>query len=88
MLAAGLGLVLFENGRFFTWLLDDLKGGFIIRRLVNNSQYPYAVEQDGDEPRHFDTRWLNSEFGFLKLVAHASRIDRSDIVKDTWWAPD
>ncbi len=61
----------------------DLKGGFIIRRLANNSKYPYSVERDGDEPRHFDTRWLNSEFGYLKLVAIANRMDRTDITKDS-----
>jgi hypothetical protein len=61
----------------------DIKGGFIIRRVANNSQYPYAVERDGDEPRHFDTRWLNSEYGYLKLVAIANRMDRSDITKDS-----
>jgi hypothetical protein len=59
----------------------DLKGGFIIRRVANNSQFPYLVEQDGDEPRHFDTRWLNSEYGYLKLIAVANRLDRSDITK-------
>lgn len=61
----------------------DLKGGFIIRRVANNSQYPYSVERDGDEPRHFDTRWLNSEYGYLKLIAIANRMDRSDITKDS-----
>ncbi len=61
----------------------DLKGGFIIRRVSNDSQFPYAVERDGDEPRHFDTRWLNSKFGYLKLVAVANRMDRSDITKDS-----
>lgn len=61
----------------------DLKGGFVIRRLANNSQFPYAVERDGDEPRHFDTRWLNSDFGYMKLVAVANRMDRSDITKDS-----
>lgn len=61
----------------------DSKGGFIIRRVANNSQYPYAVEQDGDEPRHFDTRWLNSKFGYFKLVAIANRMDRSDFTRDS-----
>ncbi|MBK9322888.1 MAG: hypothetical protein IPM97_08090 [Bdellovibrionaceae bacterium] len=61
----------------------DLKRGFIIRRVANNSQYPYFVERDGDEPRHFDTRWLNSEYGYLKLIAVANRMDRSDITKDS-----
>lgn len=61
----------------------DLKGGFIIRRVSNNSQYPYSIEQDGDEPRHFDTRWLNSEYGYLKLIAIANRMDRTDITKDS-----
>ncbi|HPI40204.1 MAG TPA: hypothetical protein PLJ21_05330 [Pseudobdellovibrionaceae bacterium] len=62
---------------------NDLKGGYIIRRVSNNSQHPYTVERDGDEPRHFDTRWLNSEYGYLKLVAIANRMDRSDITKDS-----
>lgn len=61
----------------------DLKGGFIIQHVANNSQYPYSVEQDGDEPRHFDARWLNSDFGFLKLIAIVNRMDRSDITKDS-----
>jgi hypothetical protein len=56
----------------------DLKGGFFIRHLSNNSQYPYAVEYDGDEPRHFDTRWLNSGFGAMKLVGVVNRMDRVD----------
>lgn len=62
---------------------NDLKGGFIIQRVANNSQFPYLIEQDGDEPRHFDTRWLNSQFGYLKLVAIANRMDRIDITKDS-----
>ncbi len=62
---------------------QDLKGGFVIRSVANNSQYPYAVERDGDEPRHFDTRWLNSEFGYFKLIAIANRMDRRDITKDS-----
>lgn len=61
----------------------DLKGGFVIRKVANNSQYPYLIEQDGDEPRHFDTRWLNSEYGYMKLVSVANRMDRSDITKDS-----
>jgi len=61
----------------------DLKGGFIIRKVANNSQYPYLVERDGDEPRHFDTRWLNSEYGYMKLVAVANRMDRMDLTKDS-----
>jgi hypothetical protein len=56
----------------------DLKGGFFIRHLSNNSQYPYAVEYDGDEPRHFDTRWLNSGFAAMKLVGVVNRMDRVD----------
>lgn len=61
----------------------DLKGGFIIRKVANNSWYPYLVERDGDEPRHFDKRWLSSEYGYMKLVAIANRMDRSDIIKDS-----
>ena len=61
----------------------DLKGGFFIRHLSNNSQYPYMVEQDGDEPRHFDTRWLSSKFAQFKLVAIANRLDRSDVTRDS-----
>lgn len=61
----------------------DLKGGYFIRHMANNSAYPYTVERDGDEPRHFDARWLNSEFGYMKLVAIANRMDRADITKDS-----
>ncbi len=57
---------------------NDTKGGYFIRHLSNNSQYPYAVEYDGDEPRHFDSRWLNSRFGEMKLVAVVNRMDRAD----------
>lgn len=56
----------------------DTKGGYFIRHLSNNSQYPYAVEYDGDEPRHFDTRWLNSSFGEMKLIAIVNRMDKVD----------
>jgi hypothetical protein len=61
----------------------DLKGGFIIRHVANNSQHPYSVERDGDEPRHFDTRWLNSDYGYFKLIAIANRVDHSEITKDS-----
>lgn len=61
----------------------DLKGGYFIRHLSNNSQYPYTVEYDGDEPRHFDYRWLNSKFGFMKLVAVVNRMDRVDFDADS-----
>lgn len=61
----------------------DVKGGFLIHQVSNNSQYPYSVERDGDEPRHFDTRWLNSEHGYFKLIAIANRMDRIDITKDS-----
>ncbi len=56
----------------------DLKGGFFIRQLSNNSQHPYAVEYDGDEPRHFDQRWLRSKHGAFQLIAVVNRIDRQD----------
>lgn len=56
----------------------DLTGGFIIRKLSNNSQHPYSVEYDGDEPRHFDYRWLNSKLGHFKLIAVVNRMDRLD----------
>lgn len=56
----------------------DLAGGYFIRHLSNNSQYPYAIENDGDEPRHFDYRWLNSKFGYFKLIAVVNRLDRVD----------
>ena len=56
----------------------DLAGGYFIRHLSNNSQYPYTIEYDGDEPRHFDYRWLNSKFGYLKLIAVVNRLDRVD----------
>jgi hypothetical protein len=61
----------------------DQKGGYFIRHLSNNSQYPYLVEQDGDEPRHFDERWLWSEYAFFKLIAIVNRMDRIDITKDS-----
>lgn len=56
----------------------DTQGGYFIRHLSNNSQYPYAVEYDGDEPRHFDERWLNSKFAEMKLVGVINRMDRVD----------
>lgn len=56
----------------------DLKGGYFIRSLSNNSQHPYSVEFDGDEPRHFDARWLQSPHGFFKLIAVVNRLDRRD----------
>lgn len=57
---------------------NDSKGGFFIRQLSNNSQFPYAIEYDGDEPRHFDTRWLQSPHAQLKLVGVVNRMDRVD----------
>jgi hypothetical protein len=57
---------------------NDTKGGYFIRHLSNNSQHPYTVEHDGDEPRHFDERWLNSKFGEMKLIAVINRMDRAD----------
>ncbi|MEQ1753859.1 MAG: hypothetical protein ABL973_06975 [Micropepsaceae bacterium] len=56
----------------------DTKGGYFIRHLSNNSQYPYTIEYDGDEPRHFDTRWLNSPYAEMKLIAIINRMDRVD----------
>lgn len=61
----------------------DIKGGYYIRHLSNNSQYPYTIEYDGDEPRHFDYRWLNSKFGFMKLIAVVNRMDRVDFDADS-----
>ena len=61
----------------------DRKGGFYISQLSNNSHHPYTVEYDGDEPRHFDTRWLNSKFASFKLIAIANRLDRAAFSKDT-----
>ena len=61
----------------------DRKGGFYISQLSNNSHHPYTVEYDGDEPRHFDTRWLNSKFAYFKLIAIANRLDRAAFSKDT-----
>lgn len=57
---------------------NDTKGGYFIRHLSNNSQYPYAIEYDGDEPRHFDQRWLSSPFGEMKLIGIVNRMDRVD----------
>ena len=56
----------------------DTKGGYFIRFLSNNSQYPYSIEYDGDEPRHFDERWLASPFGEMKLIGVINRMDRAD----------
>ncbi|NOT41567.1 MAG: hypothetical protein HOP13_13840 [Alphaproteobacteria bacterium] len=58
---------------------NDTKGGYFIRHLSNNSQYPYTIENDGDEPRHFDQRWLASPFGAMKLIAIVNRMDRADM---------
>jgi len=57
---------------------NDKQGGYFIRHLSNNSQYPYTIEYDGDEPRHFDERWLNSKFAEMKLVGVINRMDRVD----------
>lgn len=57
---------------------NDTKGGYFIRTLSNNSQYPYTIEHDGDEPRHFDTRWLASPYGQMKLIGIVNRMDRAD----------
>lgn len=57
---------------------NDKQGGYFIRHLSNNSQYPYAVEFDGDEPRHFDERWLNSPYAAFRLIAVVNRMDRVD----------
>ncbi|MFM9862846.1 MAG: hypothetical protein ACKVRO_04490 [Micropepsaceae bacterium] len=57
---------------------NDTKGGYFIRHLSNNSQYPYTIEYDGDEPRHFDQRWLASPFGAMKLIAVVNRMDKVD----------
>jgi hypothetical protein len=57
---------------------NDSKGGYFIRHLSNNSQYPYTIENDGDEPRHFDTRWLQSPHAQLRLIAIVNRMDRAD----------
>lgn len=62
---------------------NDRKGGYFIRHLSNNSQHPYTVEHDGDEPRHFDPRWLNSKFGEMKLIGVVNRIDRVDFDPST-----
>ncbi|MGZ3653720.1 MAG: hypothetical protein ACXWSC_21565, partial [Bdellovibrionota bacterium] len=56
----------------------DSKGGYFIHQLANNSNFPYSVESDGDEPRHFDERWLRSPFASLRLIAVVNRIDRAD----------
>lgn len=61
----------------------DTKGGFFIQTLSNNSQYPYRIEHDGDEPRHFDARWLNSKHAQMKLVAVVNRMDRVDFDPST-----
>ncbi len=62
---------------------NDLKNGYFIKHLSNNSQYPYTIEYDGDEPRHFDFRWLNSKYGYFKLVAVVNRLDRVEFNPDS-----
>lgn len=61
----------------------DKTGSFIMRHLANNAAYPYRVESDGDEPRHFDTRWLRSPHARFDLVALVNRIDRTDFAPGT-----
>lgn len=61
----------------------DLKAGYYISQLSNNSQHPYSVESDGDEPRHFDYRWLYSPYGYFKLIAVVNRIDKIDFDKNS-----
>lgn len=56
----------------------DLKGGYFIRHISNNSSHPYLVEADGDEPRHFDYRWLSSSAGSFRLAGVVNRMDRAD----------
>jgi hypothetical protein len=56
----------------------DSVGGYKIRQVSNNASNPYLVEREGDEPRHFDHRWLKSKFGVLRLVAVVNRIDKRD----------
>lgn len=60
----------------------DEKGGYFIRELANNSSFPYKVERNGDEPRHFDERWLSSPFASFQLVAVVNRLDRADFHPD------
>lgn len=62
---------------------NDKKGGFHIQSLSNNSRDPYRLEADGDEPRHFDARWLNSPFATMKLAAVINRMDRVDFDPDS-----
>ncbi len=62
---------------------NDSKGGYFIKHLSNNSQYPYTIEYDGDEPRHFDYRWLNSKYSYFKLAAVVNRMDRVDFNMDS-----
>ncbi len=62
---------------------NDQSHEYKITTPANNSAYPYLVERDGDEPRHFDPRWLSSEYGALKLVAVVNRLDRVDITRDS-----
>ena len=56
----------------------DTTNGYFIRQLANNSHYPYQIEHDGDEPRHFDYRWLNSKHSTFRLVAIVNRLDKRD----------
>lgn len=61
----------------------DLTQGFKIRKLSNNSSFPYHIEYDGDEPRYFDYRWLYSPFAQFKLIALVNRIDKMDFYPNT-----
>lgn len=56
----------------------DPVGAYKIRQVSNNASHPYLVEREGDEPRHFDHRWLKSKFGHFKLIAVVNRIDKKD----------
>ncbi|MCP4500997.1 MAG: hypothetical protein GY822_13645, partial [Deltaproteobacteria bacterium] len=66
----------------------DKTGGFFIRHLSNNSQHPYRVEYDGDEPRHFDTRCCRF-FGNICYIVHdvfdalnRERTSRKNVAKE------
>jgi len=61
----------------------DLKGGFIIRKVANNSQYPYLVERDGDETQTLWYALAQFRVRLYETCGHANRMDRRDLTKDS-----
>ncbi len=75
-----------EMVQIFRGLLDqggDFRPPYKITKLANDSHFPYKVVSDGDEPRHFDHRWLFSEFARFRLVGIVNRLDKLDQYSNT-----